>query len=67
MSLKELGFSNPRDKYGLTVVAIQRRGTDITLNPDSNDRLQAGDWLVLAGRDELLDQLDLVQDGAESS
>jgi trk system potassium uptake protein TrkA len=67
MSLKELGFSNPRDKYGLAVVAIQRRGTDITLNPDSNDRLQAGDWLVLAGRDELLDQLDLVQDGAEAS
>ena len=67
MSLKELGFSNPRDKYGLAVVAIRRRGTDITLNPDSNDRLQAGDWLVLAGRDELLDQLDLVQDGAESA
>ena len=67
MSLKELGFSNPRDKYGLSVVAIRRRGTDITLNPDANDRLQPGDWLVVAGRDELLDQLDLVQDGAEPS
>ena len=67
MSLKELGFSNPRDKYGLAVVAINRRGTDITLNPDTDDRLQAGDWVVLAGRDELLDRLDLASDGRESS
>jgi trk system potassium uptake protein TrkA len=56
MSLKELGFSSPRDKYGLAVLAV-RRGKDITLNPDSDDRLQSGDWLVLAGRDELIDQL----------
>ena len=67
MSLKELGFSNPRDKYGLAVVAINRRGTHITLNPDTDDRLQAGDWVVLAGRDELLDRLDLASDGRESS
>ena len=58
MSLKDLGFSSPRDKYGLAVMAI-RRGKDITLNPDGEDRLQAGDWLVLAGRDELIDNLDL--------
>lgn len=57
MSLKELGFSSPRDKYGLAVLAV-RRGKDITLNPDADDRLQAGDMLVLAGRDELIDQLD---------
>lgn len=57
MSLKELGFSSPRDKYGLAVLAI-RRGKDITLNPDGNERLHAGDWLVLAGRDEMLDRLE---------
>ena len=57
MSLKELGFSNPRDKYGLAVLAI-RRGKEITLNPDGDDRLRAGDELVLAGRDDLLDNLD---------
>ena len=57
MSLKELGFSSPRNKYGLVVLAIQR-GREVTLNPDSDDRLRAGDWLVLAGRDELLDRLD---------
>ena len=58
MSLKELGFSNARDKYGLAVLAIRRR-SDITLNPDGDDRLQAGDTLVLAGRDELLDSLEM--------
>ena len=57
MSLKELGFSSPRDKYGLAVLAL-RRGRDVTLNPDTDDRLRGGDWLVLAGRDELVDQLD---------
>ena len=57
MSLKELGFSSPRDKYGVAVLAV-RRGKDITLNPDGEERLQKGDWLVLAGRDELIDQLE---------
>ena len=61
MSLKELGFSSPRNKYGLVVLAI-RRGKDITLNPDMDDRLQSGDWLVLAGRDEMLDRLDSIAD-----
>ena len=61
MSLKELGFSSPRNKYGLVVLAI-RRGKDITLNPDTDDRLQSGDWLVLAGRDEMLDRLDSIAD-----
>ena len=55
-SLKELGFSSPRDKYGLAVLAI-RRGKDVTLNPDIDDRLRAGDMLMLAGRDELLERL----------
>ena len=57
MTLKELGFSSPRDRYGLAVLAI-KRGKDITLNPDADDRLREGDLLVLAGRDELLDRLE---------
>ena len=64
MSLRELGFSNARDKYGLVVLAI-RRGKDITLNPDTDDKLQVGDLLVLAGRDELLDRLELAHDGVD--
>ncbi|MDP6072634.1 MAG: TrkA family potassium uptake protein [SAR202 cluster bacterium] len=59
MSLKELGFSSPRNKYGLVVLAI-RRGKDITLNPDTDDRLRADDWLVLAGRDDMLDRLEAI-------
>ena len=55
-SLKELGFAGPRDKYGLAVLAI-KRGKDITLNPDNDDRLQKGDLLVLAGKDEFLERL----------
>jgi len=55
-SMKELGFSGPRDKYGLAVLAI-KHGKDVTLNPDRDDRLKAGDLLVMAGRDELLEGL----------
>ena len=56
-TLRELGFSSPRDKYGLAVLAI-RRGKDITLNPDSDDRLHVGDMLVLAGRDEMFERFE---------
>lgn len=55
-TLKELGFSSPRDKYGLAVLAI-KRGRDITLNPDTDDRLQANDILIMAGADERLESL----------
>ncbi len=62
MSLKELGFSSPRDRYGLAVLAV-KRGREVTLNPDTDDRLREDDWLVLAGRGELLDRLDFAPDG----
>ena len=55
-TLKELGFTGPRDKYGLAVLAITR-GRDITLNPDVDDRVRVGDVLILAGRDDLLEGL----------
>ncbi len=55
-TLKELGFSGPRGKYGLAVLAI-KRGNDITLNPDTDERLRKGDLLVMAGKDELLEGL----------
>ncbi len=55
-TLKELGFSGPRGKYGLAVLAI-KRGNDITLNPDTDERLRNGDLLVMAGKDELLEGL----------
>ena len=55
-TLKELGFSSPRDRYGLAVLAT-KRGKDIILNPDVNERLRAGDVLVLAGSDERRDEV----------
>ena len=55
-TLKELGFSGPRGKYGLAVLAVLR-GRDVTVNPSENERVQAGDLLVLAGEDERLQNL----------
>ena len=63
-SLRELGFSSPRDKYGLSALALCR-GRDVTLNPDSDERLSAGDLLIIAGQDEHLEKLDSVG-GVES-
>ena len=61
MSLKELGFSGPRNKYGLTVLAL-RRGRNVTLNPHMDDVVNAGDWMILAGQDEVLDMVgDTIQ------
>ena len=65
MTLREAGFSSPRDKYGLSAVAL-RRGKEITINPDMDDRLRDGDWLVVAGYDRQLERLDFVQDPAEA-
>lgn len=56
MSLKEAGFSGVRDKYGVAVVAL-KRGNDITLSPDSDERLRRDDVLVVAGRDELVERI----------
>ncbi|MEK9675044.1 MAG: TrkA family potassium uptake protein [Chloroflexota bacterium] len=56
MTLDEAGFAGARDKYGIAVVAL-KRGNDITLSPDSNERLRAGDVLVVAGRDEYVSRI----------
>ena len=56
-TLRENGFSSPRDKYGLAVVAL-KRGNEVILNPDTDDRLQKGDLLVLAGRDEVFERFE---------
>lgn len=57
MRLSDIGLSGSRDKYGLAVLAIGR-GRQVTLNPDVDDRLRSGDWIILAGRDESLESLD---------
>ncbi|MDA0677042.1 MAG: TrkA family potassium uptake protein [Chloroflexi bacterium] len=56
MTLKEAGFAGVRDKYGVAVVAI-KRGNNITLGPDADERLHRDDVLVVAGRDELVERI----------
>ena len=56
MALRDGGFSGVRDKYGVAVLAL-KRGDDITLSPDGDERLRAGDVLVVVGRDELVDRI----------
>jgi trk system potassium uptake protein TrkA len=52
-SLREIDFAT---RLNLTVVAL-RRGQDVTVNPHRDDRLAAGDELVLIGLDESLERL----------
>jgi trk system potassium uptake protein TrkA len=56
LSLKEAGLGGPRDKYGVAVIAI-KRGKDVTLAPDEDDKLRKGDILVVAGKDDQLEKL----------
>ncbi len=56
MSLKEAGLTGVRDKYGVSVIAL-KRGNDIRLSPDSDERLRRDDVLVVAGRDELVERI----------
>jgi trk system potassium uptake protein TrkA len=56
MTLKESGFTGVRDKYGVAVLAL-KRGDDITLSPDGDDRLATGDVMVVVGRDELVGRI----------
>ena len=50
-SLKTSGFSNARDKYGVVILAIQRRD-DVILNPDEDEVLRNKDVLLIAGTDD---------------
>jgi trk system potassium uptake protein TrkA len=52
-SLKEIDFGG---KLNLTVVAL-RRGKEVTVNPHRDDRVAAGDELILIGLDEALERL----------
>ncbi len=57
MSLKETGLAEARDKYGLAILAL-KRGNNVTLSPDTDDKLREGDVLVLAGKDEFVDRFN---------
>ena len=61
MTLKEVGFSDPRDKNGLSLLAIQR-GDRVNLHPEQGDKFKRGDWLLLAGRDDLVERLESAEE-----
>jgi trk system potassium uptake protein TrkA len=61
MTLKEVGFSDPRDKNGLSLLAIQR-GDHVNLHPEQGDKFKRGDWLLLAGRDDLVERLESAEE-----
>jgi len=52
-TLRELDFDN---RYQLTPVAL-RRGERLTVNPSDDERIDAGDMLILIGRDDGLARL----------
>jgi trk system potassium uptake protein len=52
-SLKDLDLST---RLRLTPIAL-RRGDDVTVNPHRDEVLQAGDELILIGRDDKLEEL----------
>ena len=56
--LKDLGFSESKNGSGISVLSI-RRGSKITLMPDIDTQLKEGDTLILAGKDEDINQLNL--------
>ena len=56
--LKDLGFSESKNASGISVLSI-RRGSKITLMPDIDTQLKEGDTLILAGKDEDINQLNL--------
>lgn len=52
-TLRELDLAN---RFRLTPIAL-RRGNDVTVNPHRDDRIEAGDELILIGQDVKLEEL----------
>jgi trk system potassium uptake protein len=55
---KSLGDIGSRADYGVTVLALHRGG-EVTLNPPPTEALQAGDEVIVAGRDDDLERLSV--------
>ena len=57
ITLQEIGFTNSRDSYGITAVALCK-GRKVTLNPPVNSKVDAGDFVIVAALDSDLETLD---------
>ena len=60
-SLSELGFTSPRDSYGLSPLALCRK-RKVILNPSLDEKLKTGDLLVIAAHDSSLESLDSISE-----
>ena len=56
-TLEEIGFTNSRDSYGITAVAMCK-GRKVTLNPPITSRVESGDFVIVAALDSDLETLD---------
>ncbi len=56
LTLEQAGFSTARDKYGAAVIAI-RRGREPILSPSKDETIHAGDQVVIAGPEDILERL----------
>jgi len=56
MSLSEAGLAGKGDRNGLLVVAL-KRGDEVTLSPDAEEKLLVGDVLVVVGWDNLVSRI----------
>lgn len=55
-SLSEAGLAGKGDRNGLQVVAL-KRGDEVTLSPDADEKLLVGDVLVVVGWDNLVSRI----------
>lgn len=51
---------NVRNKYKVTVLAIERGNNDIQIDPHPDSALQEGDVLVLLGKNEDLKDIEKI-------
>ena len=56
--LKDLGFSESKNGSGISVLSL-RRGAKITIMPTLDTQVKEGDTIILAGKDEDNNQLNL--------
>lgn len=56
MTIADAGFTDPRDRYRLSVIALLR-GDSVRINPHQDDQLRHGDHIVVAGEKDLVDSL----------
>jgi voltage-gated potassium channel len=57
---KTLLENNMRRDYGVIIVAIKRATSEMIFNPVPTDKLEAGDVIVVIGKDEELERLSKV-------